>query len=152
MKNMRNSLSSTVDFANEPQVTNFLNSLPQTFLEAQKLLSSDQKVVDYDILQNRVKLEPLVRKFHSEAGTLYDNIKNQRTLLTDPTTKLLVSTHQPNLFAYGGVFKKIVLLETLKTTVEKNSHARIINLFVVIDHDFIDEIWMRRAQVPSFHH
>ena len=152
MKNMRNSLSSTVDFANEPQVTNFLNSLPQTFLEAQKLLSSDQKVVDYDILQNRVKLEPLVRKFHSEAGTLSDNIKNQRTLLTDPTTKLLVSTHQPNLFAYGGVFKKIVLLETLKTTIEKNSRARIINLFVVIDHDFIDEIWMRRAQVPSFHH
>jgi hypothetical protein len=149
---MHNSLSPKVDFASEPQVTNFLNSLPQTFVEAQKLLSSNQKVVDYDILQNRVKLEPLVRKFHSEAGTLSDDIQNQRNLLTDPATKLLVSTHQPNLFAYGGVFKKIVLLETLKTTIEKNSHARIINLFVVIDHDFIDEIWMRRAQVPSFHH
>ena len=152
MKYMQNSLFSTVDFANESQVTHFLNSLPQTFVEAEKLLSSNQIVVDYDILQNRVKLKPLVRKFHSEAGTLSDNITNQCTLLNDPTTKLLVSTHQPNLFAYSGVFKKIVLLETLKTTIEKNSHARIINLFVVIDHDFIDEIWMRRAQVPSFHH
>jgi hypothetical protein len=149
---MQNPLFSSVDFANEPQVTDFLNSLPRTFVEAEKLLSSKQLVVDFDILQNRVKLEPLVRKFHSEAGTLSDNIKNQCTLLNDPTTKLLVSTHQPNLFAYGGVFKKIVLLETLKTTIEKNSHTRIINLFVVIDHDFIDEIWMRRAQVPSFHH
>jgi hypothetical protein len=74
-------------------------------------------------------------------------------LLNDPETKLLVSTIKPNLLAYGGVLKKIVLLETSKTTIEKeNRYANIISLFTVIDHDIIDEIWMRRAQLPGFHH
>jgi cell division protein FtsB len=57
------------------------------------------------------------------------------------------------LFAYGGIFKKVVLLEMLKkTTIENHKNSKVINLFVIIDHDFIDEIWMRRAQLPSFHH
>jgi hypothetical protein len=58
------------------------------------------------------------------------------------------------LFAYGGIFKKAVLLKTLKkkTAIENHKDGKIINLFVIIDHDFIDEIWMRRAQLPSFHH
>lgn len=136
----------------KPEVVDFFNSLPQTFSEAEKSLSSNNRYVDENVLQNRIRLTPFIRKFHSEAHTLHDNIKNQWSLLDDPATKLFVSTHQPNLFAYGGVFKKIVLLETLKTTIEKYKEGRIINLFLIVDHDFIEEVWMRRAQIPSFHH
>jgi hypothetical protein len=140
------------ELANEPKVFDFMKSLPQTFIEAEKLLSSNHTEVDDNVLQNRIRLATFIRKFHSEADTLDDNIRKQCVLLNDPATKVLVSTHQPNLFAYGGIFKKVVLLETLKRTVENYEEGRIINLFVVIDHDFIDEIWMRRAQLPSFHH
>src|SRR5215218_74898 len=129
-----------------------MKSLPQTFAEAEKLLSSNHRDVDDNVLQNRIMLSTFIRKFHSEADTLHDNIRKQWVLLDDPATKLLVSTHQPNLFAYGGIFKKVVLLETLKTTIETCKEQRIVNLFVIIDHDFIEEIWMRRAQLPSFHH
>ena len=68
-------------------------------------------------------------------------------------TRIVVSTHQPNLFAYGGVFKKIVLLETLKNAVkELDRHSKIVNLFFVVDHDFVDESWVRLAQLPSVQH
>jgi hypothetical protein len=50
------------------------------------------------------------------------------------------------------VFKKVVLLETLKETIKNCKGQQIINLFLIIDHDFIDEIWIRRAQLPSFNH
>ncbi len=145
-------LVSKAGLANELDVLGFMKSLPQTFAEAEKLLSSNHRDVDDNVLQNRITLSTFIRKFHSEADTLHDNIRKQWVLLDDPATKLLVSTHQPNLFAYGGIFKKVVLLETLKTTIETCKEQRIVNLFVIIDHDFIEEIWMRRAQIPSFHH
>jgi hypothetical protein len=140
------------ELANEPEVLDLIKSLPQTFREAEKLLSSNDSEVDDNILQNRIRLATFIHKFHSEADTLDDNIRKQLVLLNDPATKVFVSSHQPNLFAYGGIFKKVVLLETLKRTIENYKQEKIINLFVVIDHDFIDEIWMRRAQLPSFHH
>src|SRR5919112_5372488 len=146
------SLFPKAGLVNEPEVVDFMNSLPQTFSEAERVLSSNSRYVDEYLLQNRIRLAPFIRKFHSEANTLHDDIINQWALLGDPATKLFVSTHQPNLFAYGGVLKKVVLLETLKKTIEKYKEEGIINLFVIIDHDFIDEIWMRRAQLPSFHH
>src|ERR687884_1229435 len=140
------------ELANEPEVFDLTKSLPQTFREAEKLLYSNDSEVEDNMLQNRIRLATFIRKFHSEADTLDDNIRKQSILLNDPATKLLVSAHQPNLFAYGGIFKKVVLLETLKTTIENYKQGKIINLFVVVDHAFIDEIWMRRAQLPSFHH
>jgi hypothetical protein len=142
----------TEELATDLEIFDFMKSLPQTFSEAEKLLYSKNIDVVYYAVKNRRKLATFVRKFHSEADTLDDNIRKQCHLLNDSSTKIFVSTHQPNLFAYGGIFKKIVILETLKRTIESYKQGKIINLFVVIDHDFIDEIWMRRAQLPSFHH
>jgi hypothetical protein len=137
---------------NVVEIAEFANSLPQTFAEAVELLCSKHIYVKNDVLQNRIRLASLSRKFHSEADTIANTVENQWTLLNDPATKLFVSTHQPNLFAYSGIFKKVVLLETLKTTIEKRKESGIVNLFVIIDHDFINKIWTRRAQLPSFHH
>ena len=156
MKDNQNTITSPLyskaELADDLEALDFIKSLPQTFADAEKLLSSNHVEINDNVSENRIKLETFIRKFHSEADTLNDSIIKQWVLLNDPTTKLLVSTHQPNLFAYGGIFKKIVLLETLKSTIENRKGQGIVNLFVIIDHDFIDEIWMRRAQLPSFHH
>jgi hypothetical protein len=149
---MIGSLFPKAELFNQPEVLDFMNSLPQTFAEAENSLSLNRRYVNDNILQNRIKLAPFIRKFHSEAGTLHDGIEDQLAPLSDPATQLFVSTHQPNLFAYGGVFKKVVLLETLKKAIENHEDRRIINLFVIVDHDFIEEVWVRRAQLPSFHH
>jgi hypothetical protein len=71
--------------------------------------------------------------------------------LDDPTTRIIVSTHQPNLFAYGGILKKIVMLENLQRS-SANLGGRVLSLFLIVDHDFLDENWIRVAQVPSLHH
>ena len=77
--------------------------------------------------------------------------------MQDPAAQILVSIHQPNLFAYGGVFKKVVLLQTIKSILEKgndvsNTNTRFINLFLIVDHDFMDDVWIRVAQLPSVRH
>jgi len=139
--------------ASDPFVSEFIGSIPEKFADAVDRVASQKALASDFALRNRAKLKPFVEKFHSEAGTLTDSVKNSISLLNDPTTKIVVSTHQPNLFAYGGVFKKIVLLETLKSAVEeRDKNAKAVNLFLVVDHDFVDESWVRLAQLPSIQH
>jgi hypothetical protein len=109
--------------------------------------------IDRFVLNSRLRLKQPIHKFHHEAGTLTANLNEKISLLSDPATQILVSTHQPNLFPYSGVCKKIVLLETLKNTIQKiDQNKKIINLFIVIDHEFADDRWVRHAQLPSIHH
>lgn len=82
-------------------------------------------------------------------------VRDSLTLLDKPTTKIFVSAHQPDLFAYSGVFKKIVLLQTLKNVIERqegHNRKEVVNLFVIVDHDFLDETWIRLAELPSVKH
>jgi hypothetical protein len=84
-------------------------------------------------------------------------VSNKITSLSDPVTKLFVSIHQPNLFAYSGVFKKIVLLQAVKDIIEKQEEEKspskkIVNFFLIVDHDFIEDMWTRIAQLPSVKH
>lgn len=138
---------------NDPLVSKFTESIPEKFADAVDHLTSQKILASDFVLHNRVMLKSFVKKFHSEAGTLTGRVRSSIELLDDPAAKIVVSTHQPNLFAYGGVFKKIVLLETLKNSVEGiDSDAKIVNLFLVVDHDFVDESWVRLAQLPSMHH
>src|SRR5919205_2115813 len=95
---MIGSLFPKAELFNQPEVLDFMNSLPQTFAEAENSLSLNRRYVNDNILQNRIKLAPFIRKFHSEAGTLHDGIQDQLASLSDPATQLFVSTHQPNLF------------------------------------------------------
>jgi hypothetical protein len=138
---------------NDPLVSEFTRSVPEKFADAVERVASKKILASDFVLRNRVMLKSFIRKYHLEAGTLTDRVGENIKLLDDPTTKIAVSTHQPNLFAYGGVFKKIVLLETLKETVERRDRdAKIVNLFLIVDHDFVDESWVRMAQLPSMQH
>ncbi|HEX7033146.1 MAG TPA: hypothetical protein VF172_09115, partial [Nitrososphaera sp.] len=138
----------------DPAVSEFTESIPEKFADAVHRIESQEFLANTFVLHNRLMLKSFVRNFHTSAGTLTGKVRSSIELLSDPTTKLVVSTHQPNLFAYGGVFKKIVLLETIKRVMEEehNSNTKIINLFLIVDHDFVDESWIRLAQLPSMQH
>jgi hypothetical protein len=139
---------------NDPVISEFVSSIPTNFSELVRLmLRFGNTTIDQFVLNNRFKLKQAIQKFHHQAGTLTANLSEKISLLTDPTTQILVSTHQPNLFPYSGVCKKIVLLETLKNALQKiDQNKKIINLFIVIDHEFADDRWVRHAQLPSIHH
>lgn len=139
---------------NDPLISKFTTSIPERFTGAADHIIGSPRVLTTDfVLQNRRMLKSFIKKFHLEAGTISNNIEDNIMLLDDPSTIILVSTHQPNLFAYGGVFKKIVLLEALKNFVQTlDKRKKIVNLFLIIDHDFVDELWVRLAQLPSMQH
>ena len=159
---------SKYESVNNSDLSELISSIPKDFSSASdKILSSfflsnnitgnennyTQNNNINSILKNRIKLKYFINKFHSEAGTLNPNIQDSIELLKNPSTEIFVSIHQPNLFSYSGVFKKIVLLEALKNTIQnKISSKKIINLFLIVDHDFMDEIWVRVAQIPSVNH
>jgi hypothetical protein len=138
----------------DPILSNYLSSIPDTLSEAKSILASSKFFEDYPAtdytMANRRQLGPYVRKFHSQANTLTAGVTDSINLLNDPFSRILVSIHQPNLFAYGGVYKKIILLETLSRIVESEKvKAKLVNLFLIVDHDFLDDMWIRMAQMPS---
>jgi hypothetical protein len=140
-----------------PIVSGYISSIPNSLTEALNILLSSKFTENYSAtdytLANRKQLGQFIRQFHSQADTINSNIIDSINLLDDPSSKILVSIHQPNLFAYGGVYKKIILLETLRTMAESASpDAKLINLFLIVDHDFLEDMWIRMAQLPSIRH
>ncbi len=138
---------------NDPIISRFISQIPNTLSQATKDVSSiieRKRMFNESIYDNRKKLKSMVEKFHCDSDTLTDNIKSSIELLENKNTHIQVILHQPNLFAYSGVFKKIVLLNTIKQKVlERKPETKLINLFVFIDHDFLNNIWLRLAQLPS---
>ncbi|MGC2668725.1 MAG: hypothetical protein WA220_06040, partial [Candidatus Nitrosopolaris sp.] len=138
------SLFSKYKNVGEPIVSDYISSIPENLSDAvNKILTHTEDVATNDfILNNRRKLQILIDKFHREAATMTVGVTNKLRLLTDPKTQIFVSIHQPNLFAYGGVFKKIVLLQTLMRAVEERKPPnKFVNLFLIVDHDFMDDAY-----------
>jgi hypothetical protein len=140
-----------------PIVSGYISSIPNTLTEALNILLSSKFTENYSAtdytLVNRKHLGLFIRQFHNQADTITSKISDSINLLDDPSSKILVSIHQPNLFAYGGVYKKIILLETLRSMAESRSAAaKLINLFLIVDHDFLEDMWIRMAQLPSIRH
>lgn len=141
-----------------PIISEFISSVPNTLVDAAYTITHAPfhlSPMNDRIINNRIKLQKVIDKFHSQAGTLTTAVRDSLTLLDNPTTKIFVSIHQPNLFAYSGVFKKIVLLQSLKNMTERregHNRKKTVNLFLIADHDFIDENWIHLAQLPSVKH
>lgn len=135
--------------SSDSDISKFVESIPSKFDEATDALRDYPwlKPNEY-VKSNRQKLKKVVTKFHSKSGTLDDKIKNQIQSLDDDNSKIYVGIHQPNLFAFSGVFKKIVLLQALADH-SKNNNFKIVPLFLVVDHDFMDDKWMHVAKLPS---
>ena len=140
--------SKYLDIGNS-ELNNFILSVPAKFDNAVKMLNEvPTPKVDENIFANRRNLKDAVYNFHLKSRTLTSGVKNQIDLLDDESLKIVVAIHQPNLFAFGGVFKKIVLLETISKYLE-NSRDSILPLFLIIDHDFMDDSWVHVAKLPS---
>lgn len=150
-------LFSKFSVSENPTLSDYVSSIPDTLSEAINILLSpkfanDYSATDYTIA-NRRQLSQYIKRFHSQANTLSEGVIDSIGLLDDPLSRILVSIHQPNLFAYAGVYKKIILLETLRSIAHsKDAKAKLVNLFLIVDHDFMDDIWIRMAQVPSIRH
>ena len=151
------SLFSKYKSIESPTISEYISSIPNKFSEALDILlspwfSTNFSSTDYT-LANRIRLGQYIREFHSQAGTLSPAVNDSIAMLSDRFSKILVSIHQPNLFAYSGIYKKIILLEALRSIAEsKNPNAKLINLFLIVDHDFLDDLWIRMAQLPSIRH
>lgn len=148
------SLFSKFNTAENPILSAYVSSIPNSLSEAKSILASSKFSEEYSAtdytLANRRLLGQYIRNFHSQANTLSPGVIESIGLLNNPFSKILVSIHQPNLFAYGGVYKKIILLETLRSAVEsKNAKSDLVNLFLIVDHDFLNDMWIRMAQMPS---
>ncbi|MGA7369163.1 MAG: hypothetical protein WBX01_08535 [Nitrososphaeraceae archaeon] len=152
------SLFSQYEGVDNPILTDYISSIPERMSDAVKRVREQLTVTNTEnILSNRRKLAKHIATFHGQAGTNFQVVDQNRMNLQDPSAQILVSIHQPNLFAYGGVFRKIVLLHTLKSMLRKGNHAsgtsiKFVNLFLLVDHDFMDDVWIRVAQLPSVRH
>ncbi len=62
---------------------------------------------------------------------------------------ILMSAHQPNLFPYSGVVRKLVLVHAVAEQLRKTLNSPVIELFCFADQDFADERYFREAQLPS---
>ena len=150
------SLFSEYERVNNPIVSEYISSIPESLSDAVKRVKEELTVTNAEnIISNRRKLAKHIAAFHSQAGTDFPGVNRSRMNIQDPSAQILISIHQPNLFAYGGVFKKIVLLQTIKSMLQQGndpSNTRFINLFLIVDHDFMDDVWIRVAQLPSVRH
>lgn len=133
----------------DPTINQFISGIPSKLSQAGSVVlnsfsSERTKVRCRTILKNQI------RKFHSETDTLTESVNSSIRLVDNEDTKILIAIHQPNLFAYGGVFKKIVLLQALKSYIMRMDPTQnITSLFLIINHDFMGDFWTRVAELPS---
>jgi uncharacterized protein YllA (UPF0747 family) len=102
-----------------------------------------------ETLEARRHLSDWIRKFHSECGTLTSQVEQAIEKLRTHDCLLLMAAHQPNLFAYGGVLRKVTLEHVLAERLAKSLDVPVIKFFGLADQDFTDDRWVRSAQVPD---
>ena len=60
-----------------------------------------------------------------------------------------MSAHQPNLFAYSGVFRKITLIHTFSKDLEERLNLPVLPFFGIADQDFTDDRWVSSSLLPA---
>src|SRR5215475_8330361 len=106
------SLFSKFENVRNPVIADYISSFPESLSEAiDKLLTRNEHSLTMSeiVMSNRVRIGKHIEDFHNMAGTYDTKINRCISALQNPSTEILVSIHQPNLFAFAGVFKKIIL-------------------------------------------
>ena len=107
----------------------------------------DQRTIE--TLTTRRKLADWIRKFHHECGTLTSQVEQALEKLSSNNCLLLMTAHQPNLFAYGGVLRKATLNHVLAKTLSERLDVPVVSFFGLADQDFTDDRWVRSALLPD---
>jgi hypothetical protein len=117
------------------------------------------------VIHKRGELSKFAKKFHIKAikvarpnnKEILESIDSKINILSkfDPSNViLLMSAHQPNLFPYSGVTRKIALMVALRKIIEnmfqdKKELKDTVCLFGIADHDFVHNKWIRSAELPA---
>ena len=102
-----------------------------------------------EIIARRNQLSKWVRDFHQKSHTLTPNVKEAIRNLQKDTCVVLMTAHQPNLFAYGGVLRKVTLNQVLAERLTERLGVPVVSFFGVADQDFVDDRWVKTAQLPD---
>ncbi len=95
---------------------------------------------DEKMLGKRSAFVDHVKTFHQEAHIPID---------ADYRGIILMSAHQPNLFPYSGVVRKLTLVHAVAEQIRDTLGSPVMELFCFADQDFADERYFREAQLPS---
>jgi hypothetical protein len=128
--------------------------LPSNFEELVKACVSfyednKDKMNSKSIREKRAKLTDSVEVFHKECGTLTSSVKKRIKDLRNGIGIVLMTAHQPNFFAYSGVFRKATLNFVLAQKLENILKVPVVNFFGIADQDFADDRWVRSCQLPA---
>lgn len=108
------------------------------------------ELMDVDNLrESRANLACYVERFHNESGTLTSTVKKSLETLINEDCLVVMSAHQPNLFAYNGVMRKFTLISVLADELEKRLGLPVITFFGLADQDFSDDRWVKSTLLPA---
>jgi hypothetical protein len=102
-----------------------------------------------EVYGKRRRLSAYIRKFHDECGTLTPSVKDAIKKLESEPCLLLMTAHQPNLFAYGGVMRRATLNYVISEKLSETLKLPIVNFFGIADQDFSDDRWVKSAMLPD---
>jgi hypothetical protein len=101
------------------------------------------------VRKKRAQLSKYMESFHRQCGTLTAPVKEKLQELRDNNCIVLMAAHQPNLFAYSGVFRKATLNSVLSKVLEERLNLPVVSFFGIADQDFTDDRWVRSALLPD---
>ncbi len=99
--------------------------------------------------EHRGQLVKYIRRFHDGSGTLTPRVKEAIETLENGPCLLLMTAHQPNLFAYSGVLRKATLNQVLAQSLSERLGLPVVSFFGIADQDFTDDRWVRSALLPD---
>jgi predicted DNA-binding antitoxin AbrB/MazE fold protein len=127
------------DYANLPDLVDACAEFYCSHAERQKA----------ETLETRQHLADWIHKFHCDAGTLTSQVEEALKKLLSEKCLLLMTAHQPNLFAYAGVLRKATLNHVLADRLSESLDVPVVTFFGLADQDLTDNRWVRSAQVPD---
>jgi len=101
------------------------------------------------VRKRRADLAGFVERFHKDCGTLTPEVQKRLDDLRGGDCVVVMSAHQPNLFAYSGVMRKATLIFVLAKELEKRLKVPVVNFFGVADQDFTDDRWVKSSLLPA---
>jgi hypothetical protein len=101
------------------------------------------------VKKRRADLSGFVEKFHRECGTLTPEVREKLEVLRGGDCVVVMSAHQPNLFAYSGVVRKVTLISVLAKELERRLKVPVVNFFGFADQDFTDDRWVKTSLLPA---
>jgi len=108
-----------------------------------------EKIRAEHVCQTRSNLSGFARVFHEQCGTLTPSVKKRLEDLGSGNCVVLMTAHQPNFFAYNGVFRKATLSFVLSEHLSRILGVPVVNFFGIADQDFTDDRWVRSCQLPA---